>query len=67
MLPSLEQDREVCEAILALDPASNGELACRAFEAEEAKTGLELGALAEGNRDATLHIRRHRRAAAPRR
>jgi nitrate reductase alpha subunit len=29
----------VCEAILALDPASNGELAYRAFEAEEKKTG----------------------------
>jgi nitrate reductase alpha subunit len=54
LLPSLEQDREVCEAILALDPASNGELACRAFAAEEAKTGLELGALAEGNRDARI-------------
>jgi len=52
VLPSLEQDREVCEAMLALDPACNGELAYRAFEAEEAKTGLELCSLAEGSRDA---------------
>ncbi|MFQ5558368.1 MAG: molybdopterin-dependent oxidoreductase, partial [Acidimicrobiales bacterium] len=49
--PSLERDREVCEAILALDPASNGELAHRAFEAEEAKTGLSLVHLAAGQRD----------------
>ncbi|MCL1597728.1 MAG: molybdopterin-dependent oxidoreductase, partial [Actinomycetia bacterium] len=51
MLPSLERDRDVCEMILALDPASNGELAFRAFEAEEKKTGLELTHLAEGMRD----------------
>ncbi|MEN8239185.1 MAG: molybdopterin dinucleotide binding domain-containing protein, partial [Actinomycetota bacterium] len=51
MLPSLEQDRDVCETILALDPASNGELAYRAFEAEEKKTGLELTHIAEGMRD----------------
>ncbi len=48
--PSLEFDREVCEAILHLDPASNGELAYRAFEAEGAKTGLDLVDLAEGQR-----------------
>jgi nitrate reductase alpha subunit len=53
-LPSLERDREVCEAILHLDPASNGELAYRAFEAEEAKTGLSLRALAAGSRDARV-------------
>jgi nitrate reductase alpha subunit len=49
--PSLERDREVCEAILALDPAANGELAHRAFEAEEAKTGLSLTHLGAGQRD----------------
>ncbi len=43
--------REVAEAILALDPASNGELAHRAFEAEEHKTGLNLSDLADGLRD----------------
>ncbi|MEZ5381431.1 MAG: nitrate reductase subunit alpha [Microthrixaceae bacterium] len=52
--PSLERDREVCEAILALDPASNGELAHRAFEAEEAKTGLSLTHLGAGQRDTRI-------------
>jgi nitrate reductase / nitrite oxidoreductase, alpha subunit len=50
-LPSLLDAREVAEAILALDPASNGELAYRAFQAEEHKTGLPLADLAEGLRD----------------
>ncbi len=49
--PSLRRGREVAEAILALDPASNGELAHRAFEAEEAKTGLSLTHLGAGQRD----------------
>ena len=52
--PSLEQDREVCEAILALDPASNGELAHRAFVAEEAKTGLALSHIGAGQRDVRI-------------
>ncbi len=46
--PSLVEAREVAEAILALDPASNGELAHRAFEAEEHKTGVPLTDLADG-------------------
>lgn len=50
-LPSLFDAREVAEAILALDPVSNGELAHRAFEAEEHKTGLDLSDLAKGLRD----------------
>ncbi len=50
-VPSLERDREVCEVILALDPASNGELAYRAFEAEEHKTGRMLRQLGDGQRD----------------
>ena len=52
--PSLRRDREVCEVILALDPASNGELAHRAFEAEEAKTGLSLTHLGAGQRDVRI-------------
>ena len=52
--PSLERAREVCEAILALDPASNGELAHRAFEAEEAKTGQSLTHLGAGQRDTRI-------------
>jgi nitrate reductase alpha subunit len=49
--PSLLAARQVCDAILALDPASNGELAHRAFEAEEAKTGRPLTHLGAGQRD----------------
>jgi nitrate reductase alpha subunit len=52
--PSLERDREVCEAILYLDPAANGELAHRAFRAEEAKTGLSLTHLSDGQRDTRI-------------
>ncbi len=55
-LPSLEEARQVAEAILALDPASNGELACRAFAAEEHKTGVKLVDLAEGARDARINF-----------
>jgi len=49
--PSLRRDTEVCDAILALDPVSNGEIAHRAFEAEEVKTGQSLTPLAAGSRD----------------
>jgi nitrate reductase / nitrite oxidoreductase, alpha subunit len=49
--PSLETARQVAEVILHLDPASNGELAHRAFEAEEKKTGLSLTDMAERYRD----------------
>ncbi len=49
--PEMKRGRQVAEAILALDPASNGELAHRAFVAEEAKTGLSLVHLAAGQRD----------------
>jgi nitrate reductase / nitrite oxidoreductase, alpha subunit len=49
--PSLFDAREVADAILFLDPSSNGELAFRAFQAEEHKTGLRLTDLADGLRD----------------
>jgi nitrate reductase alpha subunit len=52
--PTLQRARQVCEAILALDPASNGELAHRAFEAEGVKTGLSLTHLAAGQRDTRI-------------
>lgn len=50
-LPSLFEAREAAEVILAMDPVSNGELAFRAFEMEEHKTGLDLTDLAAGQRD----------------
>ncbi len=52
--PSLEFGIQVCDTILRLDPASNGELAHRAFEAEEKKTGLSLTHLAANNRDTRI-------------
>ncbi|MBU2604050.1 MAG: nitrate reductase subunit alpha [Actinobacteria bacterium] len=52
--PSLETARDVAEVILYLDPASNGELAHRAFEAEEHKTGLSLTDLGAGSRDTRI-------------
>lgn len=48
--PSLYEARQVANAILYLDPCTNGELAHRAFEAEEHKTGLSLTDLASGMR-----------------
>ncbi len=54
VFPSLEFGRQVCEAILRLDPASNGELAYRAFEAEEKNTGLSLTDLADGTRSTRI-------------
>lgn len=50
LYPSLERGRDVVETILHLDPASSGELASRAFAAEEKKTGLSLADLAEDTR-----------------
>ncbi|MCP4958689.1 MAG: nitrate reductase subunit alpha [Actinomycetia bacterium] len=52
--PTLAKARDVAEAILALDPASNGEIAHRAFEAEEAKTGQSLSHLGAGQRDTRI-------------
>ncbi len=48
--PSLVDARDVAEAILRLDPVTNGELAHRAFEEEEHKTGRSLTHLAAGTR-----------------
>ncbi|MER3481386.1 MAG: nitrate reductase subunit alpha, partial [Meiothermus sp.] len=50
VLPSLYEARQVAEAILHLDPVSNGEIAYRAFKDEEKKVGLPLADLAEPNR-----------------
>ncbi|MDZ7845202.1 MAG: nitrate reductase subunit alpha [Anaerolineales bacterium] len=51
--PSLEFGRQVCDALLHLDPAANGEVAYRAFKVKEKKTGLKLADLAEGSRNVT--------------
>ncbi|MBO1436396.1 nitrate reductase subunit alpha [Meiothermus sp. CFH 77666] len=52
--PSLEDAKQVAEAILYLDPVSNGELAYRAFKDEEKKTGVKLSDLAEPVRDTRI-------------
>jgi nitrate reductase alpha subunit len=49
--PSLQLAVEAANTILYLDPASNGEIAHRAFEIEEHKTGLELTDLVDGLRE----------------
>lgn len=48
--PSLREDRDVCEAILAFAPETNGELAHRAYEAESAHTGIDHTPIAAPNR-----------------
>jgi len=51
--PSLEYGVQVCDALLHLDPSSNGEVAYRAFKVKEEKTGVDLVDLAEGSRNVT--------------
>ncbi|MCH8327332.1 MAG: nitrate reductase subunit alpha, partial [Candidatus Marinimicrobia bacterium] len=48
--PSLEEDTEVCDAILKLATTTNGELAWRSYKNMEKKVGLPLADLAEKNR-----------------
>jgi nitrate reductase / nitrite oxidoreductase, alpha subunit len=48
--PSLADAVDAANAILRLAPETNGEVAYRAFQAEEVKTGLPLADLAEGYR-----------------
>src|SRR5262249_26469287 len=45
-LPELSTDVQACEAILALSPETNGEVAVRAWEKLEAATAFELRELA---------------------
>jgi nitrate reductase alpha subunit len=48
--PSLREDRDVCNAILAFAAETNGEMAWRAFKSESAKTGIDHTHLAEATR-----------------
>ncbi len=52
--PSLEDAVEAANVILRLAPETNGEMAYRAFKAEEAKVGLPLADLAEPYRSVSL-------------
>lgn len=46
-LPSIETGRQAAEAMMTLSSATNGKVAMKAWEAEEAKTGLSLKDIAE--------------------
>jgi nitrate reductase alpha subunit len=55
--PLIDRDEKVCDAILALAPETNGEVAMKAWRTEERHTGLSLTHLVEGRRSEhmTLH------------
>src|SRR5690606_13392149 len=48
--PSLAVDKDACDLILKLATVTNGELAWRSYKDMEAKTGVPLAHLAEGQR-----------------
>lgn len=54
--PSLKEDEEVINAILHLSSVTNGELANRAYENAEKRTGLKLTDLSEGNKNVKLNF-----------
>ena len=56
-MPSLEDDIGACEAVLALAPETNGEIAFHAWRALEKKTGLALTHLALARRDDKIRFR----------
>jgi len=49
--PSIKEDEESINAILALSSLTNGELAHRAYQNAEKKTGQKLSDISEGKRD----------------
>jgi len=49
--PSLVDPVEAANAILYFAPETNGEVACRGFQAREEEAGVPLADLAEGSRD----------------
>ncbi len=54
--PSLEHDREVCNAILHFAAETNGEMAYRAFQSESVKTGIDHTHLAADTRAVRMTI-----------
>jgi nitrate reductase alpha subunit len=52
--PSLREPRSVCEAILHFAAETNGEMACRAYEAESVKTGIDHSHLAADYRSVRI-------------
>ncbi|TXH04999.1 MAG: nitrate reductase subunit alpha [Candidatus Moraniibacteriota bacterium] len=56
LFPSLESDRDVCNAILHFAAETNGEMAFRAFQAESLKTGIDHTHLASASRSVRMNI-----------
>ncbi|MGC8970131.1 MAG: nitrate reductase subunit alpha [Conexivisphaera sp.] len=54
--PLLVRDRHVAEAILLLSSATNGVASRRAYEALGRTSGLDLGRLADGQDDISIHF-----------
>lgn len=54
--PSLKEDIHACNTILHLASETNGELAYRAYQYMEEKTGLKLADLAEKNRNVRMNF-----------
>lgn len=56
-MPSLEEDINVCEAILALAPETNGEVAVKSWTALSTKTGVDHTHLAKSREDDKITFR----------
>ncbi|MGE3853428.1 MAG: molybdopterin-dependent oxidoreductase, partial [Planctomycetota bacterium] len=55
--PSLFEEVDACNAVLLLAPETNGELAYRAYQMMEKRTGLKLADLAEHSRSARVNFK----------
>ncbi len=55
--PSITEAHQAADAVLALAPETNGELAYRGYKFLEKKTGMPLADLAEGSRDSRVTFR----------
>ncbi|MEE9423863.1 MAG: nitrate reductase subunit alpha [Methylococcales bacterium] len=56
-MPSLEEDINVCEAIMALAPETNGEVAVKSWENLSQKTGIDHVHLASSRKDDKITFR----------
>lgn len=55
--PSIKEDEWAANAVMQLSSLTNGELAVRAYQNAEKKTGLVLADLAEGNKNVKINFR----------
>ena len=56
-MPSLEEDINVCDTIMALAPETNGEVACRSWKQLSKKTGIDHVHLASKREDDKITFR----------